>query len=66
MICIVFYCDIEPTRKIVVQLAGEDYSLHTVLHETDVYMKLFNIASPKFGERGETNWEAHLLFCLTI
>jgi hypothetical protein len=30
-ICIKFYCDIKPTSKIVVSLAGRDYSLHYVV-----------------------------------
>jgi hypothetical protein len=33
-----------------------------VLYETNVCMKLFNRASPKFGERGGTNREACLPF----
>jgi hypothetical protein len=33
-----------------------------VLYETDVYTKHFNMASPKFSERGGTNQEAHLPF----
>jgi hypothetical protein len=37
-------------------------TLFTVLYEKDVCMKLFNIASPKFGEQGKTNWEARLPF----
>jgi hypothetical protein len=32
-------------------------TLSTVLYETHVCMKLFNMASPKFGERGGTNQE---------
>jgi hypothetical protein len=32
------------------------------LYETDICMKLFNMASPKFGERGETNRVACLHF----
>jgi hypothetical protein len=30
-------------------------TLSTVFYETDVCIKLFNMASPKFGERGGTN-----------
>jgi hypothetical protein len=37
-------------------------NLSIVLYETDFYMKLFNMASPKFGERGGTNREACLHF----
>jgi hypothetical protein len=37
-------------------------TLSTVLYKIDICMKLFNIASPKFGERGETNWETRLPF----
>jgi hypothetical protein len=44
------YCDIVPTNKTMISLAGEDYPLSTVLYKTDICMKLFNIASPKFGE----------------
>jgi hypothetical protein len=33
-----------------------------VLYKIDVCMKLFNVASAKFGERGGTNQEAHLPF----
>jgi hypothetical protein len=33
-----------------------------VLYETDVCMKCFNMASPKFGERGGTNREVCLTF----
>jgi hypothetical protein len=36
-ICIVFYCDIEPTSKKVVPLAGDDYSLHNVIRNRHLY-----------------------------
>jgi hypothetical protein len=54
MICIGFYCDIEPTSKIMVPRLVRT-TLSKVLYETIVCMKLFNIASPKFGEQGGTN-----------
>jgi hypothetical protein len=60
MICIGFYCDIEPTSKIMVPRLVRT-TLSTVLYKIYAYMKLFNIASPKFDERGGTNWEARLL-----
>jgi hypothetical protein len=53
-ICIGFYCDMKPTRKIVVRWLMRT-TLSTVLHETDVFIKLFNMASPKFDNRGGTN-----------
>jgi hypothetical protein len=37
-------------------------TLPTVLYITNVCMKLFNMASLKFGERGGTNREARLPF----
>jgi hypothetical protein len=37
-------------------------NLSTVLYEIDVCMKLFNMASPKFDERGETNRDVRLPF----
>jgi hypothetical protein len=51
----------KPTSKTVVPWLVRT-TLSTVLYETDVYMKFFNMASPKFGEQGGTNWEAHLPF----
>jgi hypothetical protein len=54
MLCIRFYCDIKPTNKTLVPwLAGEDYYLHDIV-ENNVCMKLFNMASLKFVERGGT------------
>jgi hypothetical protein len=32
--------------------------LSTVLYETGVYIKLFNMASPNFDEQGGTNMQA--------
>jgi hypothetical protein len=58
-ICIGFYCDMKPTSKIVVLVRT---TLSMVLYETDICMKLFNMAPPKFGERGVTNREACLPF----
>jgi hypothetical protein len=57
MICIGFYCDMKPTSKIVVPCLVKT-TLSTVLYEIYVCMKLFNMASLKFGERGGTNREA--------
>jgi hypothetical protein len=54
MICIGFYCHIEPTSKIMAPRLVRT-TLSKVLYESDVCIKLFNIASPKFGERGGTN-----------
>jgi hypothetical protein len=52
-ICIRFYCDIKPTSKTLVPwLVMTTFS--TTLYRTDVCMKLFNMASPKFNERGRT------------
>jgi hypothetical protein len=56
-----FYCDIKPISKTVVPRRVR-ISLSTVLYKTNICMKLFNIASPKFSERGGTNWEACLSF----
>jgi hypothetical protein len=61
MICIGFYRDIQPTSKIVVHRLVMT-TLSTMLYETNVYMKLFNITSPKFNEQGGSNWEARLPF----
>jgi hypothetical protein len=52
MICIRF--DMKPTSKIMVTWLVRT-TLSTVLYETNVCMKLFDMASPKFGERGGTN-----------
>jgi hypothetical protein len=49
MICIRFYCNMKPTSKIVIPWLVRT-TLSMVLYETDVYMKLFNKTSPKFGE----------------
>jgi hypothetical protein len=54
MICIMFYCDMKPTSKTVVPWLVRT-TLSTVLYETNVCMKLFNMASHKFSERGGTN-----------
>jgi hypothetical protein len=54
--CIRFYCNMKPTSKIVIPWLVRT-TLSMVLYETDVYMKLFNKTSPKFGEWGETNQE---------
>jgi hypothetical protein len=61
MIYIGFYCDMKQTSKTVVPWLVRT-TLSMVLYETDVCTKPFNMASPKFGERGGTNWEAHLPF----
>jgi hypothetical protein len=55
--CIGFYCDMKPTRKTVVRWLVRT-TLSTVLYETNVYIKLFNMTFPKFGDRGGTNQEA--------
>jgi hypothetical protein len=60
-ICIGFYCDIEPSINTMVPWLVMT-NLSTLLYETDVSMKLFNMASPKFGERGGTNRESRLPF----
>jgi hypothetical protein len=61
MICIGFYCDIEPTNKIVVPRLVRT-TLSKVLYETDVCMKLFNIASPSLtSEVGQTYNRSRLL-----
>jgi hypothetical protein len=56
MICIGFYHDMKPTSKTVVPLLVRT-TLSMVLYEIDVCMKLFNMASPKFSERGGTNMQ---------
>jgi hypothetical protein len=61
MIYIGFYCDIEPSSNTVVPWLVRT-NLSMVLYKTDVCMKLFGMASPKFGERGGTNREARLHF----
>jgi hypothetical protein len=61
MICIGFYYDIKPSSNTVVPWLVRT-NLSTVLYETDVCMKLFNMASPKFGERSGTNREVRLHF----
>jgi hypothetical protein len=61
MICIGFYCDIEPLSNTVVPWLVRT-NLSKLLYKTDVCMKLFNMASPKFDERGGTNREARLPF----
>jgi hypothetical protein len=48
-ICIGFYCDMKPTSKTVVPWLVRT-SLSMVLYKTEVCMKPFNMASPKFGE----------------
>jgi hypothetical protein len=60
-ICIGFYCDIEQTSKTVVPCLVRT-TLSMMLYEIDVCMKLFNMASYKFGERDETNRVARLPF----
>jgi hypothetical protein len=49
MICIEFYCDMKPTSKTVVSWLVRT-TLSTMLYEIDICMKLFNMASFKFGE----------------
>jgi hypothetical protein len=49
MICIRFYYDMKQTSKIVVHWLVRT-TLSTVLYETYVYMKIFNMTSPKFVE----------------
>jgi hypothetical protein len=49
MICIGFYCDNEPSSNTVVPWLVRT-NLSTVLYETDVCIKLFNVTSAKFGE----------------
>jgi hypothetical protein len=61
MICIGFYCDIEPSNNTMVPWLVRT-NLSTMLYETNVCMKLSNMASPKFDERGGTNRETHLPF----
>jgi hypothetical protein len=61
MISIGFYYDIEPSSNTMVPWLVRT-NLSTVLYETDDCIKLFNMASPKFGERGGTNREALLPF----
>jgi hypothetical protein len=61
MICIRFYCDMKLTRKTMVCWLVRT-TLSTVLYETDVCMKHFNMAYPKFGDRGGTNRETCLPF----
>jgi hypothetical protein len=56
-----FYCDIEPSSNTVVPWLVRT-NLSTVLYETDVCMKLFNMASPKCSKRGGTNREVRLHF----
>jgi hypothetical protein len=52
-ICIGFHCDMKPTSKTMVPWLVRT-TLSTVLYETNVCMKLFNMTSPKFDERGGT------------
>jgi hypothetical protein len=61
MNCIGFYCDIEPTSKTVLPWLVRT-TLSMVLYKIDVCIKLFNMAPPKFGERGGTSCEARLPF----
>jgi ribosomal protein L17 len=61
MICIGFYCGIEPSNNTVIPWLVRT-NLSTVLYKSDVCMKLFNMVSPKFGERGGSNRVAHLPF----
>jgi hypothetical protein len=61
MICIGFYCDMKPTSKTVLPWLVR-ITLSTVLYKIDICMKLFNMVSLKFGERGGTNREARLPF----
>jgi hypothetical protein len=61
MICVGFYCDIGPSSNTVVPWLLRT-NLFNVLYETDVCMKCFNMAFPKFGERGGTNREVCLTF----
>jgi hypothetical protein len=61
MICIGFYFDMKPTSKTMVPWLVRT-TLSTVLYEKDICIKLFNMAFPKVGKRGETNREAHLPF----
>jgi hypothetical protein len=49
MIYIGFYCDIEPSSNTVVPWLVRT-NLSMVLYKIDVCMKLFGMASPKFGE----------------
>jgi hypothetical protein len=49
MFCIGFYCHMKLTSKTVIPWLVKT-TLSIVLYETDVYMKLFNMTSPKFGE----------------
>jgi hypothetical protein len=57
MVCIEFYCDMKPASKTVVPWLMRT-TLSTVLYKIDVCMKLFNMASPKFDERGGTNMQS--------
>jgi hypothetical protein len=61
MICIGFYSDIEPCSNTMLPWLVKT-NLSTVLYETGVCIKLFNMASPKLDKRGGTNREAHLHF----
>jgi hypothetical protein len=55
-ICIGFYCDMKQNGNTVVPWLVRT-TLSMVLYKTHICMKLFNMASPKFGERGGTNRE---------
>jgi hypothetical protein len=57
MICIGFYCDMKSTSKTLVLWLVRT-TLSMALYEIDVCMKLFNVASPKFDERGGTNMQS--------
>jgi hypothetical protein len=57
VICTGFYCDMNPTSKIVVPWLVRT-TLSSMLYETNICMKLFNMASSKFGERGGTNMQS--------
>ncbi len=47
----------KPTSKTVVPWLVRT-TLSTVLYETEVCMKLFNMSSPKFDEQGEINMQS--------
>jgi hypothetical protein len=61
MICIGVYCDMKQTSKTMVPRLVRT-TLSMVLYEIDIYMKLFNMVSLRFGERGGTIRETRFPF----
>jgi hypothetical protein len=56
-ICIRFYCDIKPAYKTLLSWLVRT-TLSTTLYKIDVCMKLFDMASRKFGEQGGTKMQS--------